>query len=46
MLNYFIKRETNSSAESLNSKIKVFRSGLKGVNNVSFFMFRVFKVLG
>lgn len=46
ILNYFIKRETNASAESLNSKIKIFRADLKGVNDVSFFMFRVFTVLG
>lgn len=46
ILNYFIERETNASAESLNSKIKIFRADLKGVNDVSFFMFRVFTVLG
>lgn len=28
ILNYFIKRETNASAESLNSKIKIFRADL------------------
>lgn len=46
ILNYFIERETNASAESLNSKIKIFRADLRGVNDVSFFMFRVFTVLG
>lgn len=46
ILNYFIERDTNASAESLNSKIKCFRSELKGVNDVPFFMYRVVTVLG
>lgn len=46
ILNYFIDRETNASAESLNSKIKCFRSELKGVSDCSFFMYRVATVLG
>ena len=46
ILNYFIDRDTNASAESLNSKIKCFRSDLKGVNDVPFFMYRVVTVLG
>lgn len=46
ILNYFIDRDTNASAESLNSKIKCFRSELKGVNDVPFFVYRVVTVLG
>ena len=46
ILNYFIEKETSASAELLNSKMKIFRADLKGVNDVSFFMFRVFTVLG
>lgn len=30
ILNYFISRATNASAESLNSKLKAFRSQLRG----------------
>lgn len=46
ILNYFIDWETNASAESLNSKMKCFRSELKGVSDNSFFMYRVATVLG
>lgn len=46
ILNYFIDRKTNASAESLNSKIKAFRSQLRGVRDVTFFMYRVVTVLG
>lgn len=41
ILNYFINRATNASAESLNAKIKLFRAQLHGVVNVKFFLFRV-----
>jgi transposase len=34
ILNYFINRDTNASAESLNSKMKAFRSCLKGIRAV------------
>ena len=41
ILNYFIDRLTNASAESFNAKIKAFRSQLRGVEDVKFFMFRI-----
>lgn len=41
VLNYFIKRATNASAESLNSKIKHFRAMLHGVVDLKFFLFRL-----
>lgn len=46
ILNYFAGRKTNASAESLNSKIKFFRSMVKGVRDIPFFMFRLATVLG
>lgn len=36
ILNYFISRATNASAESLNSKLKAF-SQLRGVRDIPFF---------
>lgn len=44
--NYFDKRHTNASAESLNSKIKGFRSMLRGVSDIEFFMYRVSRIFG
>ena len=41
ILNYFNGRKTNASAESLNSKIKCFRSQVKGVRDIPFFMYRL-----
>ena len=41
ILNYFDNRSTNASAESFNAKIKGFRTQLKGVRKVDFFMFRL-----
>ena len=46
VLNYFINRATNASAESLNSKLKSFRAQVRGVTDLSFFMYRVFKIYG
>ena len=46
ILNYFIERQTNASAESLNSKIKCFRAQVKGVIDRPFFMYRLATVLG
>ena len=46
ILNYFIERQTNASAESLNSKIKCFRAQVKGVRDIPFFMYRLAIVLG
>lgn len=37
VLNFFIDRSTNASAESLNSKLKGFRSQLHGVSDLPFF---------
>lgn len=44
VLNYFVNRSTNAAAESLNSKLKGFRSQLRGVADLAFYMYRV-KVL-
>lgn len=41
ILNYFINRATNVSAESLNAKIKLFRAQLHGGVDVMFFLFRL-----
>ncbi|NLX81622.1 MAG: transposase, partial [Proteiniphilum sp.] len=39
ILNFFDRRSTNASAESFNAKIKVFRSVLREVNNIPYFLF-------
>ncbi|MBI4975178.1 transposase, partial [Candidatus Peregrinibacteria bacterium] len=44
VLNYFYTRSTNASAESFNAKLKGFRSLLRGVGNINFFLFRVEKL--
>ena len=44
VLNYFIARSTNASAESLNSKMKAFRAQLRG--DLTFFMFRLRTIFG
>jgi len=44
ILNYFDNRSTNASAESFNAKIKGFRTQLRGVRKVDFFMFRLQKL--
>lgn len=41
IVNYFTNRHTNAAAESFNAKIKAFRSQLRGVSDVKFFMFRL-----
>lgn len=46
ILNYFISHATNASAESLNSKLKAFRSQLRGVRDIPFFFYRVSLVFG
>ena len=46
VLNYFINHSTNAGAESLNSKIKSFRAGLRGVSDLPFFMYRLYKIFG
>jgi transposase len=44
ILNYFNNRSTNASAESFNAKIKDFRRQLRGVRDISFFLFRLCKL--
>jgi transposase len=44
ILNFFINRSTNASAESFNAKIKAFRANLRGVVDVDFFLFRLTKI--
>ena len=44
ILNFFINRSTNASAESFNAKIKAFRASLRGVTDMKFFLFRVSKI--
>ena len=44
ILNYFINRSTNASAESFNAKIKAFRSQFRGVKNIEFFLYRLTKI--
>lgn len=46
VLNYFLERSTNASAESFNSKIKSFRAQLRGVSDLPFFMFRLCRIFG
>jgi len=41
ILNFFINRSTNASAESFNAKIKAFRAVLRGVVDIDFFLFRL-----
>lgn len=44
ILNYFVNRSTNASAESLNAKIKHFRAQLRGIIDKKFFLFRLTKI--
>ncbi len=44
ILNFFINRNTNAKAESFNSKIKLFRTNLRGVSDNTFFLFRLSKL--
>lgn len=46
ILNYFISRDINASAESLYSKLKAFRSQLRGVRDIPFIFYQVSLVLG
>ena len=46
ILNYFINRSTNASAESFNAKLKGFRALVRGVRDIPFFLFRVGKIYG
>lgn len=44
ILNYFIHRSTNASAESFNAKIKKFRNNFRGVKDRVFFHYRLQKI--
>lgn len=44
ILNFFDHRSTNASSESFNAKLKAFRAILRGVNDTSFFLYRVAKI--
>ena len=44
ILNFFTNRSTNASAESFNAKIKAFRASLRGVSDISFFLYRLTKI--
>lgn len=44
ILNYFINRSTNASAESFNAKVKSLRRQFRGVRNIPFFLFRLTKI--
>ena len=46
VLNYFVNRATNASAESLNSKMKGFRAQLHGIADIPFFMYRICTIFG
>ncbi len=41
ILNYFLNRSTNAFAESLNSKVKLFKTLVRGINNPRFFIYRL-----
>ena len=40
ILNYYANYSTNASAESFNSKMKLFRANQRGVVDTKFFLFR------
>ena len=44
ILNYFRRRATNASAEAFNSKVKIFRSQMRGVRDRNFFILRLVKL--
>jgi transposase len=46
ILNYFVNRSTNASAESFNAKLKNFRALVRGVRDKTFHLFRVAKLYG
>ena len=41
VLNYFINRDTNAFAESMNAKLKQFKRMCRGIRDPKFFLFRV-----
>ncbi len=46
ILNYFINRSTNASAESFHAKLKNFRALVRGVRDKKFHLFRIAKLYG
>ena len=46
ILNYFINRSTNASAESFNAKLKGFRAIVRGVRDKKFHLFRITQLFG
>ncbi len=46
ILNYFVNRSTNATAESFNAKLKNFRAVVRGVADNKFYLFRVAKLYG
>lgn len=46
ILNDFLNRSTNASAESLNAKLKNFRALVRGVRDKKFHVFRMAKLYG
>ena len=40
----FPRRATNAASESFNAKIKAFRMQLRGVTDITFFLFRLAKI--
>lgn len=46
VLNHFVHRSTNAAAESLNSKMKGFRSELRGVRDLPFYLYRCTMIFG
>ncbi|PIS28341.1 DDE transposase, partial [Candidatus Saganbacteria bacterium CG08_land_8_20_14_0_20_45_16] len=46
ILNYFINRSTNASAELFNAKLKNFWALVRGVRDKKFHLFRIAKFYG
>lgn len=46
ILNYFVNRSTNASAESFNAKLKNFRAVVRGIRDRTFHLFRIAKLYG
>ena len=46
ILNYFVNRSTNASAESFNAKLKSFRAVVRGVTDKTFYLFRIAQLYG
>ena len=46
VLNYFINHSTNAASESNNAKMKGFRSELRGVRDLEFYLYRCVKIFG